>query len=720
MTVPDGLEEAYFAIDVDSGEILECNDAAATLLGVPSDTMLGAVLSRVLNCDTDSGDILTHALQAGRRVMLPPLILRRPEGAHIAVGGLWSPGQQNRQGAAASLLLWPLLDESQSGIPDTLAVSDTLAVLGVDQLCYDGQWGARETARLMDDIRGSLQEIVRSKDKVGQPKAGSVLITLRDVDVEGARNICRAVLSHVHRQHTLSGAVTAGARICIGLAHRARYSSALATLLAAHNALLQAQSIGASEPIRAATGDDHKRITGKTVNHAGIFSEPIAASVPAPDDSRTRDAAPGQRPPKKAAPPVAPIEKDIEGYVVDNMEGAVDQAIFLAKLDIPVAIIGPAGTGKMYVARIIHEESAGASDMLVSIDCREFRSRGVAHARIARELTQGEGKTLVFKSPHLMHAEVQLKLAKQISSRTLADVRPPRYLPHLKLIALFPEKLEVLIRRGQLLAPLASVFAGYPINVPPIKDRKQAVLRWAHKILGQEGVTRDRELKGFTPDAEQAMLMYDWPGNISEMRQCISDALEKTDKDWLTPVDLGLFTGINPDGAPYQPEPRPFLATVAADEHEDQNYIPSAKEALNVALGEAVNSLLALNMIKPLGSWLEDELVLAALDRYRSDLRQTGDFLHTKPRNISRWLPKIAAREEERSGSALWQKPHRLLREWVRESPQLSESPLLLLANQLMAHVNEQGGALGSATRARIMGVSTPTYLKRCREASDT
>jgi DNA-binding NtrC family response regulator len=358
--------------------------------------------------------------------------------------------------------------------------------------------------------------------------------------------------------------------------------------------------------------------------------------------------------------------------------------------------------------------------MLVPIDCREFRSRSVAHSRIARELAQGEGKTLVFKSPHLMPAEVQLKLAKQISSRTLADVSPPRYLPRLKLIALFPEKLEVLIRRGQLLAPLASVFAGYPINVPPIKDRKQAVLRWAHKILGQEGVTRDRDMKGFTPDAEQAMLLYDWPGNISEMRQCIHDALEKTDKDWLTPVDLGLFTGINPDGVPYQPEPRPFLVTVATEEGDNENYIPSAAEALNVALGEAVHSLLALDMIKPLGTWLEDDLVLAALDRYRGDLRQTADFLHTKPRNISRWLPKIEAREEERSGSALWQKPHRLLREWVRESPQLEESPLALLADQLMAHVNEQGGALSSAVRARIMGVSTPTYLKRCREVENS
>jgi hypothetical protein len=127
-----------------------------------------------------------------------------------------------------------------------------------------------------------------------------------------------------------------------------------------------------------------------------------------------------------------------------------------------------------------------------------------------------------------------------------------------------------------------------------------------------------------------------------------------------------------------------------------------------------------LNMIKPLGTWAEDELVLAALDRYRGDLRPASEFLHTKPRNISRWLPKIAEREEERNGSALWQSPRRLLREWVRESAQTDESPLVLMAAKLMAHVNEQGAALGAATRAQIMGVSTPTYLKRVRESKDS
>lgn len=717
MTMAGPQDEARLTIAVHSGEIVACNAAAAQLLGASSSALLGDAWQRAIPWDAESVSVLAHALQAGSRIMLPPLILRGPQGLDTAVGGLLLPAAADTGSAISTLLLWRLLDGSPLCVPHELASSDTLAVLGVDQLRYDAQWGVRETARLMADIRGSLLEIVRSGDTVGQPIANAILITLRDVDTKDARNICRAALSHVRRMHIAPGTATADARICIGLAHRAPGGSALATLLAANNAMLQAQVIGAAEPIRVATGDDHQWITGSIVNRSGIFSDSALARAPESD----KGGAVADTPPmKKAMPPLAPIEKNIEGYVVDNMEGAVDQAIFMAHLDIPVAIIGPVGTGKMYVARVIHDESGGAGDMFVPIDCREFRTRGAAHSRIARELARGEGKTLVFKSPHLMHAEVQVKLARQISSRTLADASPPRYLPRIKFIALFPERLEVLIRRGELSEALASAFAGYPITVPPIRDRKQAVLRWAHKILVQEGATRDRDMKGFTPDAEQAMLQYDWPGNISEMRQYIQDALEKTDKDWLTPVDLGLFTGISADGAPYQPEPKPFLATVAGDESAQESYLPSTQEALSVALGEAVHSLLALNMIKPLGAWLEDELVLAALDRYRGDLRRTGDFLHTKPRNISRWLPKIAAREDERSASALWQKPRRLLREWVRESAHTGESPLLTMTNQLMAHVNEQCDSLGSTTRARIMGISTPTYLKRCREAGHT
>ena len=414
-----------------------------------------------------------------------------------------------------------------------------------------------------------------------------------------------------------------------------------------------------------------------------------------------------------------PIDEHIDGYVGDNMEGAIDQAVFLSRIDVPVAIIGPRGTGKLYVAKVIHQESGAAPQAMVSVDCREFRGRKDALTRIAKELQRSSGKTLVFKSPHLMNVDAQLKLARQISTRILADTNPPRYLPASRIIGLFPDDLEHLVRRGELNDKLASVFAAFPIKVPPIKDRKRAVLRWAHKILSQEGARRDRKLTGFTPDAEQAMLQHDWPGNISEMRQCIVSALDKTEKEWLTPVDLGIFKGLSPGGGGGMPDKRAYLQMLVEAPSEEQAYAPTTLEELGVALGEALHSLMELETIKPLGAWLDDEVILAVCERYRDNMRAAADFLQTKPRNIGRWMPKVLSRENERSSSSLWQTPQKLIRRWLKEAAPMPLPPQQLVQGILLSHVVSQCGNISVADRARIMGVSTPTYQKRLHEIQD-
>ena len=410
------------------------------------------------------------------------------------------------------------------------------------------------------------------------------------------------------------------------------------------------------------------------------------------------------------------MEKGIEGYVLDNMEGAVDQAVFLARVDIPIAEVGPRGTGKMYVAQTIHTQAGGPPDSLVRIDCRAFRSRGEAQERISRELEGSEGRTLVFKSPHLLHPEVQSRLARQLATRTVTDSQGVRYMPRSRYVALLPDGIEALVSRGELDERLGSVFAGYPIEVPPLRDRGRAALRWAHKILDQESARLDRRVSGFTPDAEQAMLRHDWPGNISEMREVIRAALGRTDKEWITPVDLGIFRGISPDGASASAAERPFLEVTQEEPREDQAYVPSTSEELRMALGQALAASLETGALRPLGEWLDDEIILAACDRFGGDSRGAAGFLHTRPRNVGRWMPKIQAREQERENSLLWQDTRRLARRWILESAPMEAPPQQVAQDILLSLVLQQCNDISVADRARIMGVSTPTYQKRLKQ----
>ncbi|MEH6593023.1 MAG: sigma 54-interacting transcriptional regulator [Halioglobus sp.] len=848
-----GLGTAVICIDMLSQTVCACNSVAAELLAINSAALDKEEWWQVLGSDTRSECPFSYAIEAGCRLVLPPLPLIAADGRETIVSGQVTP--QLRLGRDVRLLVLHELELTDlSDISGALSDSDTVAILGVDQVNYGAEWRASETRCLMMDLRACLLEIVRNDDLVSLPQGNYIAILLRDIGLEDAMDVSTAFLSHLSAVPGYYGPNAADARLSVGLSQQGAGQSSLQAIVAANNALFCAQVSSMPQRIKVASVWDRAQLTGSPFCSEGIFTEKGYAadylsflmklqalelqadepernlglvlglllaqsgvsklalygarkdghyrylgggesgvgrynalveeelprtflletsrlkiavvdpelgvfpnqntviqplkyrnvvlgymaleyrnSEPAgsvrfsldmmalqllvnllPSMSESADAP--NLPSQEIARAGSLLDTQIEGYVVDNMEGAVDQATFLAKLDIPVAIVGPRGTGKMYIAKIVHQESGGAEGMMEQIDCREFRNRDESNVRISKILELSEGKTLVFKSPQLMAPDAQLKLAKQISSRTLADVKPARYLPGAKYVALFPDSLERLIQHSGLSEKLASVFAGYPINVPPVKDRKQAVLRWAHKILGQESVARDRPVKGFTPDAEQAMLCHSWTGNISEMRQCIIGALERSDNEWITPVDLGIFQGITPEGSATSQDHEPFLSVLDKGQASDEEYAPTVLEGLDLAFGEAVNRVAQEKSAAPLGAWLEDELVLAVTDRYQGDLKLSAEFLHTKPRNISRWSPKIKERQEQRNTASVWRTSRRLIGEWVRETPYLSEPPQQLLQNMLLAHVTRQCSGEKIAIRAKIMGVSVPTYQKRVQQ----
>ena len=426
---------------------------------------------------------------------------------------------------------------------------------------------------------------------------------------------------------------------------------------------------------------------------------------------------------KGAGPSVGPPggggqEAVIGGYVVDSMEGAVDQAIFLASVDVPIAVIGARGTGKMYIAKIVHEARGGDPQGMLLIDCREFRSREQAFRRICDLLQQAQDKTLVFKSPQLMHPETQHKLARMISSRTFIGARPPRYLPRVCLIALFPDKLERLIATNALDERLASCFAGYPIQVPPLRERGRAVLRWAEKILSQEAGTRSRAVKGFTPEAERAMLAHNWPGNITEVRERVTSALDHGSRQWLTPADLGLSIPLEGDRGMTSLLEN-FLEVLDSSRAEPEVYVPTAFEEMEQALAEVLRLVVEDDMPWPLGTWLQDELVMAACDRYKNEQPRVAEFLQTPSRNIGRWLPKISERTAVRSANQHWRELARLVREWVRGAPLGGPSPLLKLENTLLSRLQRLDKTVLIRERAEILGVSVPTYQKKVKQLEE-
>lgn len=414
-----------------------------------------------------------------------------------------------------------------------------------------------------------------------------------------------------------------------------------------------------------------------------------------------------------SAPAVDPSLASM-GYVVDNMEGAVDQAVFLASVDIPIAVIGSRGTGKMYIAKVVHQATGGTAGGFRVVDCRELRSREQAFRKICALIDECEGDTLVLKSPQLMHPDTQNRLARMISTRTFAFERPPRYLPRLRLLGLFPDSIDRLLARQELTEKLASVFAGYPIRVPPLRERGSAVLRWAEKILGQEASARSREVKGFTPEAERAMLSHDWRGNITEVRERVTAALSHSQRQWLTPADLGLRAPL-PETPAGNSLLENFLEVLDTGETRIDAYVPTPYEELDSIIADLVQDDDFRGAGWPIGTWLQDELVLAAMERYQGEQPRAAELLHTPSRNIGRWIPKIENRATERAECDDWRDAARLVRDWVRALPATTDSPTESLEKMLLSHLERLDDKATTQDKAAILGVSAPTYQKRVR-----
>jgi len=217
-----------------------------------------------------------------------------------------------------------------------------------------------------------------------------------------------------------------------------------------------------------------------------------------------------------------------------------EQARRVLDADSPVLIQGETGTGKTLLARWIHGHSRRADEAFVDLNC----------AGLSRELLETElfghekgaftgavaSKTGLFEVAHRgtmfldeigdVDPVIQPKLLKVLEDkqfRRLGDVRDRKV--DVRLLAATHQELAVLVREKKFRSDLYFRISTIPLNVPPLRERREDIRVLAEKLLqsavaemGKSGVT-------LKPDAIEAMERYSWPGNIRELRNVIERAV---------------------------------------------------------------------------------------------------------------------------------------------------------------------------------------------------
>lgn len=238
------------------------------------------------------------------------------------------------------------------------------------------------------------------------------------------------------------------------------------------------------------------------------------------------------------------------------MKGIFEKAHKIAsRSDSTVLILGESGTGKGMLAKMVHRMSRRADKPFVDINCSAIPAQLVESEIFGYEkgaftdaknrkpglLELADGGTVFLDEIGDMEVNLQSKLLKVIEDkefRCLGGSRTTRV--DVRIIAATSRDLKVLSREGRFREDLFYRLSVVPITLPPLREHRDAILPLAQSYLGAFCREMGREISGFSPQAEEALRTYRWPGNIRELRNVVERSVILTAGNKIEADVLGL------------------------------------------------------------------------------------------------------------------------------------------------------------------------------------
>ena len=201
-----------------------------------------------------------------------------------------------------------------------------------------------------------------------------------------------------------------------------------------------------------------------------------------------------------------------------------------------VLIHGESGTGKELVARGLHHVSARRDHLLVEVNCAAisetlFESELFGHERgaftDAKSMKKGlvevaHRGTLFLDEISEMALPLQAKFLRFLEERKFRRVGGTQEIAvDVRVLAATNRDLQALVRDGAFRQDLYYRLNVIFIHLPPLRDRQEDILPLAHHFLQAANHMFHKVLQGFSPEAEQLLTAYPWPGNARELRNVV-------------------------------------------------------------------------------------------------------------------------------------------------------------------------------------------------------
>ena len=218
-----------------------------------------------------------------------------------------------------------------------------------------------------------------------------------------------------------------------------------------------------------------------------------------------------------------------------------------------ILILGESGTGKTVLARAIHERSPQRDYAFVTISCpslsRELleselfgRVKGAYTGAVTDtwgKVAVANGGTLFLDEVGELPVEIQPKLLRLLQEKEyerLGESKTRR--ANVRVVAATNRDLDQAVQENRFREDLFYRLNVITLQLPPLRERRGDLNRIANGYLQFFSTQCGKRIKGFSPEAEQALWQYAWPGNVRELRNVVEHAVIVAGGDRIEPDDL--------------------------------------------------------------------------------------------------------------------------------------------------------------------------------------
>jgi Nif-specific regulatory protein len=218
-----------------------------------------------------------------------------------------------------------------------------------------------------------------------------------------------------------------------------------------------------------------------------------------------------------------------------------------------VLIRGESGTGKELIAKAVHYASPRKDKPFIAVNCAALPEGLIVSELFGHEkgaftgadvkrkgrFELASGGTLFLDEIGDISVATQVKLLRVLQEKVFERVGGHLQIKtDVRIIAATSRNLEEAMKEGIFREDLYYRLNVFPLNIPPLRERKTDIMLLADYFLEKYNRTYSKSIKRISTPAINMLMTYYWPGNVRELENCIERALLVTTDDAIHAYDL--------------------------------------------------------------------------------------------------------------------------------------------------------------------------------------